>query len=330
MRVSAPRSVAPFGVLCVLVAVALALGGCSSNANANAGRTAGPTPTATTARLPVTVRGVRIIPDLMYAHAGGQKLLLDACLPPTGRSSTSDAPEPAPRASILLIHGGGWTRGDKADPQNRDVCVWLARAGYPTFSVDYRLDPAYTFPAALDDVRGAVSWLRDPAQLGRFDLDPARVAAFGGSAGGNLAALLGTTGTGPLTEGTRVAAVVDLSGPVDLTGADAKPGFIPVQLAFLGCKTEAECPAARAASPIFAVSRDDSPFFIANSTDELIPIEQSQRFAAALRAAGVPTTFVSVPGGLHSMAMLNPDVRKRILDFYASTVGANSSSPGAG
>jgi len=328
MRLSAPRSVAPFGVLSVLVAVAMALGGCSSTASA--GRTPSPAPTATTARLPVTVHGVRIIPDIVYGQAGGQKLLLDACLPPSHRSSTSDAPDPAPRASILLIHGGGWTRGDKADPQNRDVCLWLAGAGYPTFSVDYRLDPAYTYPAALDDVRSALGWLRDPAQLGRFDLDPARVAAFGGSAGGNLAALLGTTGTGPLTEGTRVAAVVDLSGPVDLTGADAKPGFIPTQLAFLGCKAEADCPAARAASPIFAVSRDDSPFFIANSTDELIPIEQSQRFAAALRGAGVPTTFVSVPGGLHSVAMLNPDLRARILDFYASTVGANSSAPGAG
>ena len=328
MRVSVPRSVAPFGVLSVLVAGALALSGCS--ASPSTGRTPGPTPTATTARLPVTVHGVRIIPDIVYAQAGGQKLLLDACLPPSRASTTSDAPDPAPRASILLIHGGGWTRGDKADPQYRDVCQWLAKAGYPTFSVDYRLDPAYTFPAALDDVRSAVSWLRDPAQLGRFDLDPARVAAFGGSAGGNLAALLGTTGTGPLTEGTRVAAVVDMSGPVDLTGADAKPGFIPVQLAFLGCTAEADCPAARAASPIFAVSRDDSPFFIANSTDELIPIEQSQRFAAALRAAGVPTTFVSVPGGLHSVTMLNRDLRAKILDFYASTVGANSSAPGAG
>jgi len=328
MRVSSRRSLTPLGVLGVLVAAALALGGCSSIASA--GRTSAPTPSATAARLPVTVHGVRIIPDIVYAQAGGQKLLLDACLPPTKKSSTSDAPDPAPQASILLIHGGGWTRGDKADPQYRNVCQWLAKAGYPTFSVDYRMDPAYTFPAALDDVRSAVSWLRDPAQLGRFDLDPARIAAFGGSAGGNLAALLGTTGTGPVTQGTRVAAVVDMSGPVDLTGADAKPGFIPVQLAFLGCASESDCPAARAASPIFAVSPDDSPFFIANSTNELIPIEQSQRFAAALQAAGVPTTFVSVPGGLHSVTMLDPALREQILDFYASTVGANSSAPGAG
>jgi len=323
MRVSAPTSAAALGLF---VAAALALAGCSS------ARTAAPTPTptSTAARLPVSDHGVRVIPDIEYGEAGGQKLLLDACLPRSDKPSTSDAPDPAPRASILLIHGGGWTHGDKADPQYRDVCTWLAKAGYPTFSVDSRMDQAFTFPAALEDVQSAVTWLRDPVQLGRFNLDATRVAAFGGSAGGNLAALLGTTGTGPLSEGTRVAAVVDLSGPVDLTGADAKPGFIPVQLAFLGCAAESGCLTARAASPIFAASADDSPFFIANSTNELIPIEQAQRFAAALEAARVSTTFVSVTGGLHSVTMLDPSLRRQILDFYASTVGVNSSAPAPG
>jgi acetyl esterase/lipase len=167
-------------------------------------------------------------------------------------------------------------------------------------------------------------------QVGRFDLDPARVAAFGGSAGGNLASLLGTTGSGPLSEGTRVSAVVDLSGPADLTGQDVTPGFVAVQLAFLGCTQQAGCAAARDASPIFAVSADDPPFFIANSTNELIPVEQSERFAAALEGAGVPTTFAKVRGGLHSIGMLDPELRRRILAFYASTVGANSAEPEPG
>jgi len=317
-------SMALFGVL---AAVAVVLGGCSSVSAARP--TPAPTPSAARPQ-PVTDHGVRVIPDIEYGVAGGQRLLLDACLPPSRKSSTSDAPDPAPQASIVMVHGGSWTRGDKADPEYREVCTWLARAGYPTFNVDYRMDPAFIFPAALEDVKSAVIWLRQPEQLGRFDLDPARIAALGGSAGGNLASLLGTTGSGPLTEGTRVSAVVDLSGPADLTGADVKPGFIPVQLAFLGCASETDCPAARAASPIFAASADDPPFFIANSTNELIPIEQSRRFADALRAAGVPTTFVSVTGGLHSVAMLGPGLRARILDFYASTVGTNSESPAPG
>jgi len=324
MRVSAPMSMALLGVL---AAVAVVLGGCSLVSAARP--TPAPTPSAARPQ-PVTDHGVRVIPDIEYGVAGGQRLLLDACLPPSRQSPTSDAPDPAPQASIVMVHGGSWTRGDKADPEYREVCTWLAKAGYPTFNVDYRMDPAFIFPAALEDVKSAVIWLRQPEQLGRFDLDPARIAALGGSAGGNLASLLGTTGSGPLTEGTRVSAVVDLSGPADLTGADVKPGFVPVQLAFLGCASETDCPAARAASPIFAASADDPPFFIANSTNELIPIEQSRRFADALRAAGVPTTFVSVTGGLHSVAMLGPGLRARILDFYASTVGTNSESPAPG
>ena len=324
MRLSDPNRIA---LLCALLVAGLALAGGSTATT----RSATPTPTPTAAALQaVTKEGVRVIPNIQYGEASGQKLLLDACLPPSATTVTSDKADPAPRASIIMIHGGSWTRGDKADPVYRDVCLWLAKAGYPTFAVDYRMDPKYLYPAAFDDVRRAVAWIRNPVQAGRFNLDPTRIAAFGGSAGGNLASLLGTDQSGPLTSGTRVSAVVELSGPADLTGADAKPSFIPIQLAFLGCTTEADCPAAREASPMFSVTPDDPPFFIANSTNELIPIEQSQRFAAALRDAGVRTTFVSVTGGLHSVAMLGPELKERILSFYASTLGANSSAPEPG
>jgi len=262
--------------------------------------------------------------NLQYGEADGQRLLLDACIPPEEADDKVGTRHPRP--AIVLIHGGSWTRGDKADVAYRAVCQWLASAGYPTFAVNYRMDPHYLFPDALDDVRTAVEWLRAPKQLARFDLDPERIGTFGGSAGGNLAALLGTDGTGALTSGSRVAAVVELSGPADLTGADVRHDFVPVQLAFLGCASESECPAARAASPIFAVSSDDPPFFVANSTDELIPIAQSRRFVTALRAVGVPTTFVEVAGRLHSIAMLNPELKQKIVEFYRETLGSGSGS----
>ena len=91
----------------------------------------------------------------------------------------------------------------------------------------------------------------------------------------------------------------------------------------------AECPAARQASPLFAVSDDDPPFFVANSTDELIPVAQSRRFVSALRAAGVPATFVEATGRLHSIAMLNPELKAKIIDFYRETLGSGSAD-GAG
>jgi len=324
-------------ILIGLMTALLALTACASSTRSEASEGANsPTPTRTAVAVHpevTTSSGVRVIENIEYGRAGGQSLLLDACLP-TSSATASATPagepdeQPSPRASIVMIHGGSWTRGDKAEPAYRAVCEWLARGGYPTFAVDYRMDPQFVFPAALEDVRTAVAWLREDPQLGRFNLDPERIGAFGGSAGGNLAALLGTVGSGPLSEGTRVAAVAELSGPADLTGADATPEFVPVQLAFLGCAREEECPNARAASPIFSVSADDPPFFIANSSQEKIPVAQSRRFAEALQSAGISTTFVEVPGGLHSIAMLGPSLRDRILSFYASTLGANFGASG--
>lgn len=315
MRAAHPRSAALVGLGALTLAVAL-------TACAPTGHTAATiTPTVQAVNPALgTQPDVPVIADIPYGDADGQRLLLDACLPPNAR----DNPDPKPRPAIVLIHGGSWTRGDKADVAYRAVCQWLATAGYPTFSIDYRMVPQFIFPAALDDVRTAVEWLREPEQVARFSLDPERIGAFGGSAGGNLAALLGTRGSGALTGGSRVASVVDLSGPVDLTGPDARDDFIPVQLAFLGCSAEITCPNARAASPIYAVSADDPPFFVANSTDELIPIAQARRFVSALRAAGVPTTFVEVTGRLHSIAVLNPELKAKIIAFYRETLGSGS------
>ena len=189
-----------------------------------------------------------VLSDLAY---GPGAALLDACEP-----LESDG---APRAAMLVIHGGSWTRGDKADEGYGRICRLLAAHGYVAFSLNYRLAPTDVFPAAIDDVTQAVRWLREPAQVDRFNLDPTRIAALGGSAGGNLAALLGTRGSGDLTVDARVAAVVELSGPTDLT-VPTTEAFGPVQLAYLGCIAGAPCPAAVEASPISHIDASDPPF----------------------------------------------------------------------
>jgi acetyl esterase len=258
---------------------------------------------------------VTVVADLEYGTADGTPLLLDACLPPDLDPSAAAVP------GILVIHGGSWTEGSKDSVGWRAVCTWLAAAGYPTFSLDYRLAPEYTFPAGFTDVQTAVTWLRDDAQLERFGLDPERLAVFGGSAGGNLAALLGTTGSGDLTDGSRVAAVVDLSGPADLTGVAVTDDFIPLQLSYLGCATYQDCPQAEVASPTSHVDDTDPPFFIAHSTTEKIPLAQSERFVEELRDAGVDVEFLVADGTLHSIALLDDDLKARIVAFYARTVG---------
>lgn len=262
--------------------------------------------------------GVTVIPNLVYGRAADKsRLLLDVCLPSAPRSGT--------RAAVLMAHGGSWERGDKATVAYRAVCQWLARSsGMVVFNADYRLAPRYPYPAAIADLRTAVRWIRQPAQQRRFDVDPDRVGAFGGSAGANLVALLGTEGRGRLDTGSRVAAVVELSGPIDLRGEDLAPALRASQLSYLGCASFDPCRRAARASATTWVDRSDPPFLIAQSTKELIPLAQSTRFVEALRSAGIPTTFLQTVGTNHSIAQLpgNPRLRARIVQFLRANLAA--------
>jgi acetyl esterase/lipase len=287
-----------------------------------------------------TLPDIPVVEDIAYGGTAEAPLLLDACLPQreddapaqnaagagddeagTAAGTELQDPEEPERAAIVVVHGGSWTRGDKADIAWRAVCQWLASAGYVAFSVDYRLAPEHVFPAAIEDVQAAVAWLREDEQITRFHIDPDRIGAFGGSAGGNLVSLLGTLGSGDLGTGSRVAAVAELSGPTELTGLAATDDFVPVQLAYLGCATEEDCPVARDASPLYAIDASDPPFFVGHSTAEKIPLEQADLFVSGLRAAGVATEFVTVEGSLHSIAMLDADLKARIIDFFDATIG---------
>jgi acetyl esterase/lipase len=174
-----------------------------------------------------------------------------------------------------------------------------------------------------------VEWLRDPDQVRRFGIDPARIGVFGGSAGGNLAALMGTSGTGDLTTGSRVAAVAELSGPADLRERipvtdSYNRDFGTVVLEYLGCPAFAGCDAAERASPVTLVDDTDPPFFVAHSVDEFIPLAQADGFVAALRDAGVDVSYVTVEGSLHSIAMLDDDMRQRVVAFFRDKLGQNA------
>jgi len=311
MRAANPTRAALAAVL--LGAVGAAAGGCAPTGDEASVEVEGVVVSsnphlATDPTVPTTV-------DISYRAVDGQPLFLDACMPP------DFAPRDAPaRPAVVVVHGGSWARGSKNDVAWRAVCQWLGASGSPTFAVDYRLAPATPYPAAIDDLAAAVEWLREPEQTERFGIDPARIGAFGGSAGGNLVALLGTRGTGPLDEGSRVAAVVELSGPIDLTGAAVTDDFVPVQADYLGCVPTIECPLALAASPSTWVDETDPPFLVVHSTDEMIPLEQARILVRALRGVGVDTTFVQVEGRLHSIAMIDDALKERVLDFYARTL----------
>jgi acetyl esterase len=256
---------------------------------------------------------VSVVEDIAYGADPLQRL--DACQPADAETSSVNN---GPRRAVISVHGGSWREGDKSNPYWRSVCEWLASEGFIAFSLNYRLAPQAPFPAAIDDVRSAVQWLRQPEQVAAYGYDPDLIGALGGSAGGNLVSLLGAEGDGSLDAGSRVAAVVELSAPVDLTAGPAgayDDEFRQVQLDYLGCAAYEACINAKAASPLYSIDPSDPPFFVGHSRDEFIPIAQAEALVEALGAHRVETVYVEVPGALHSIAMLDDGMRGQIVGF---------------
>ncbi|TQL40442.1 acetyl esterase/lipase [Homoserinimonas aerilata] len=296
------------GMLALALTVGIAVAGCAPAAVDSI------RPAAVDDVLPIYA-DIVVNENLAYGERDGQPLLLDACQPADAAASALNN---GPRRAVISVHGGSWRSGDKADPAWRNVCEWLASEGFIAFSVGYSLAPGHPFPAGIDDIRAAISWLRAPEQVEAYGYDPALIGAFGGSAGGNLVSLLATSGAGPWDVGTRVAAVVDLSGPIDLTtaGLDMLPdGFAQRQLDYLGCADYDRCDAAAAASPNHQVDPSDPPQLIVHAEDEYIPAAQGQLMADALRSAGVPVTLETVPGDGHSLELLDDELRGQIVEF---------------
>lgn len=257
--------------------------------------------------------------DVVYASPGGVPLHLDAYLPDQ---------ESGPVPAVLVVHGGSFIRGTKDDASIASIARDLAASGYAAFSIQYRLAPAYPYPAANEDVAAAVRWLRDPARVQQYHLDPRRIGIVGASAGGTLASYLGVDGSGPLDRGSRVAAVVSLSA-----GESLVPGSVPGEdylqavtgaIGYLGCRpgrlSPAACPNEIAASPITHVDSSDAPFYLLASRDEFVPPQQSEAMAAALRAAGVPAQLRVLPGRHHAADLVTPDVMAGIVAFLDAHV----------
>jgi acetyl esterase/lipase len=188
-----------------------------------------------------------------------------------------------------------------------------ARPGrYVAFSVDYRLVDAaagcHRWPAQLDDVQRAVRWMRAHAE--DYGIDPMRVGAYGWSAGGQLAALLGTRDTRDATAPmasypSRVACVVDLAGDVDLAAYTQPPALHEV-VALLGGTPQEVPDHYRDASPLSWIDGRTAPFLVVHGAqDDVVPIEQSRRLVAALRAAGVEVQYMELPGTGHNDLVWN-------------------------
>lgn len=208
---------------------------------------------------------------------------------------------------VVWIHGGSWVSGVR-DIFPGHPALRLRDRGYAVATIDYRLVPEGFFPAQSHDCKAALRWLRGNAD--RYGLDRNRIAAWGASAGGHLAALLGTGGglaaledlsQGHPGESSRVQAVVDWFGPADYRLADAQQQLTAALL--LGCPI-ALCPdKAALASPVSHVDGADPPFLIQHGTaDRVVPIDHSESLHGELLAAAVRSTLTRLDGAGHATA----------------------------
>lgn len=292
-----------------VMGTALALLGCLLLAAPAGAVDATDPPPDTTAVSPVTVTH-----DIVYGVADGELLRLDASVP-TAKTIK--------RPAILLVHGGAWRGGDKSN--FTDDGMRLAALGYVAFSVNYRLTPLHPYPAAVDDVQAAVRWVRAPAQVKTYALDPKRIGAVGSSAGGHLVGMLATLGSGSLTKGARIKAAVSWSGPMNFALwplealADFPTGLAVLQ--FLDCTPGlASCANVAPASPISHVDKTDAPMLLANSEHELVALSQATSMDSALKAAGVVDQLVVFPGNRHAQAF-GDDIWDQTVAFLGKYVG---------
>ena len=273
------RAFRPFAVALCLIAVPLAAGLLFAQPQGNQALT-GPTNA-----------------DVVYGVEDGQNLLLDIYRPPT----TGLHP------ALVMIHGGGWAAGDKSG--DKDIATNLAgRVGFVCFSINYRLAPKYPYPAAVLDSARAVRWVR--AHAADYGVDPNRVAAWGGSAGGHLVLMLGvikpddfqTPDDPNKALSAKVQCVVDLFGPSDLTRPmeEWPPAALPIAYNFMGCKPDEAPDKWAEASPITHVTKDASPtLLIHGEKDELVPLHQSELMKAALDKVGVENQLIVVKNAGH-------------------------------
>jgi acetyl esterase/lipase len=253
--------------------------------------------------------GTRLLPGVAYAAIPGiRPLELDLVLPP-------DSEDPVP--VVVFLHGGGWRVGSRhsAGPgygaASPTPFERLAQAGIAVASVDYRLSGEAVWPAQLHDAKAAVRWLR--ARAGELGIDPERIAAWGESAGGHLAELLGLTIDDAALEGevgitgpsSSVAAVAAWYSPSDIAALATDLGQDPGdpgtrEALLLGAPAAAVPDVAAQASPITHVSAGGPPFLLLHGReDRLIPCVQSERLHAALVAAGVEVEFELYDGADH-------------------------------
>jgi len=259
--------------------------------------------------------------DLEYGRPDGVSLKLDLYTP---KNTTNRTPV------LVWIHGGAWKAG------SRSPCplAFLVKDGFAAVSIEYRFIDQAPFPAQLHDCKGAIRWIK--ANAARFNLDPDRIAVFGASAGGHLAALLGTTADvkdlegevgGNLEQTSRVQAICAFYPPTDLnrliTNPESRTSSSSDIGKLLGGPLEANLDKAARANPITYITPNDTPFYILHGAkDKVVPLEQSVLLHEALLKSGVESKLFTVPNKGHGIGAPTA-ATKEIVEFLGRHLKTN-------
>lgn len=251
--------------------------------------------------------------DIQYGEAGGEKLLLDAHVP--------DGSGPFP--VLLLVHGGGWSAGDKEG----DLATVLAPAitNFTWFTINYRFAPQHRWPACLDDVQTAIRWVKKHAT--EYKGDPDRIALIGYSAGGHLVCYAATE----VAPGTRVQAAVGCAPPTDILSDAERRGSMdkwPSMKYLLDRDTlDGETKRImREISPSEHVTSNLPPFLLVQgSADTTVPYRLTLNFESELKSHNVPCRLITIPGAQHRIRdwhKYKPGWQGEIVEWLNQTLGS--------
>ncbi len=270
---------------------------------------------------------VEEIKDVVYDERYGNSTAMDVYLPDNTETG---------RPGVLWIHGGGWSKFHR--DVHTDHAIRLARAGYVSATIDYRLVPEGVFTDLVQDSFCALAHFR--ANADRYGMDPDRVAVAGYSAGGHLVSMLGTAfnlpemqpdcGAGPAAAPNAVISGAGIHDMRKMPSSSVVSNFIGGSKAEVPEKYELM-------SPVLHVNSGTPPYLLIHGKADLfVDIEQSEDMREVLKQAGVPVRMLEIRGGGHITnvgsdigradtvvsSIDTPEAWTVLSDFLAQTIGA--------
>lgn len=276
---------------------------------------------------------VRVIRDITYVRHGDRTLQLDLYLPARSQGAMP---------GIVFVHGGGWRVGVR---QNfAPMAIRMAEHGYAAATISYRLSTVAQYPAAIQDAKAAVRWMR--ANAAHYGIDGARIAIGGASAGGQIASLAGVSEgvarfepePGAVEGGDGVSdavqAIVDIDGVLDFTDPAARkyeddPAKKPSMAgAWFGGNYAEKTASWREASALYYVNTHTPPMLIIHSAQSRFTVGR-ETLAEKMTALGIPNKVVGVPDTPHSFWLFDPwfePTMQATLDFLDRNLRARPSA----